>query len=77
MNKPVFYQAVLTKLENEDILRQTKGISIADRMDGDPEAKCPKCGQNHWWLLPLQGAVRRESGKPYMECLNCGYIIHL
>lgn len=43
----------------------------------DPEAKCPECGQNRWWLLPMQSATRREGGKLYIECLNCGYTTYL
>ena len=77
MNKPVFFQAVLTRLDEADVMKQTNGISVAERMDGDPEAKCPECGQNRWWLLPMQSAARREGGKPYIECLNCGYTTHL
>ena len=77
MNKPVFYQAVLTRLTDADVLKQTRGLSIAERMDGDELAKCPECGENHWWLLPMQGNARRTGGKPYMECLNCGYQTHL
>ena len=77
MSKPVFFQAVLTRLDDSEVLKQTNGVSVKERMDGDEEAKCPECGQNRWWLLPMQGAARREGGKPYMECLNCGYSTHL
>lgn len=77
MSKPIFYQAILTKLDEKDVLKQTNGISIKERMSGDEEAKCPDCGQNAWWLYPMQGAARRIGGKPYMECLNCGYTTHL
>jgi DNA-directed RNA polymerase subunit M/transcription elongation factor TFIIS len=75
MSKPVFYQAVLTKLNEADVLRQTKGIPIDERMGKD--AICPECGQNHWWLLPKQGCAVREGGKNYCECLGCGYTTHL
>ena len=77
MSKPRFFQAILTQLDEQDVLKQTKGISVKERMNGDEEAKCPDCGLNTWWLLPMQGAARRIGGKPYMECLNCGYQTHL
>ena len=77
MNKPKFYQAVLVQLTEGEVLKETRGQSIAERMDGDAEAKCPDCDKNEWWLNPKEGAAVRIGGKPYMECLNCGYTTHL
>lgn len=76
MSKPVFYQSALLLLDNEQVNEILKGQSLTDRM-GSEEAKCPDCGHNQWWLLPKQGAAYREGGKPYCECLYCGYITHM
>ncbi len=73
--KPEFFQAELRKLTDEEVLKETKGLSVDERMGKD--AKCPECGDNRWWLLPKAGAAVREGGKPYCECLNCGYQTHL
>jgi len=75
MSKPVFYQAILTKLDNDEVLNITKGIPINERTE-NKDGSCPECGDNHWWLYPMKSATRRD-GKAYMECLNCGYITHL
>jgi predicted RNA-binding Zn-ribbon protein involved in translation (DUF1610 family) len=76
MSKPKFYQAVLQPISDYKLRQITKGQSLTDRM-GNAEAKCPECGENFWWLLPKKGAAVREGGKPYCECLNCGYQTHL
>jgi predicted RNA-binding Zn-ribbon protein involved in translation (DUF1610 family) len=76
MIKPRFYQAVLHPLNEKEVKRITKGQSIADRM-GSENAECPECGKNEWWLLPTMSSAVREGGKPYCECLNCGYVTHL
>lgn len=80
-NKPKFYEAVLQEVEG-DVLKHVypeavaKHITIAERM-GDNNATCPNCGENKWWVHPKNSSMRREGGKPYVECLNCGYITHL
>lgn len=76
MNKPKFYQAALLKLDDDQVKTITKGQSLTDRM-GSEEAKCPECGHNEWWLLPVESAERREGQKPYCECIFCGYVTHL
>ena len=76
MKKPKFYQAVLKELTEEEVLKITKGESIADRME-DEEANCWHCGSNKWWLLPKESIAVKEGGKPYCECLGCGYKTHL
>ena len=76
MSKPKFYQAILQPLNEAEVLKLTKGQSLTDRM-GSPEARCPDCGKNEWWILPAMGAAIRIGGKPYCECLNCGYTTHL
>ena len=76
VNKPVFYQAVLQELDDQKVNEILKSSPMAVRM-GSEDAKCPECGQNKWWLLPKEGAAVREGGKPYCECLNCGYTTHM
>ena len=79
MSKPKFFQAVLVPVEN--VLEHVYGnkadlITMTERM-GSEEAKCPDCGKNVWWLLPKEGGAVREGGKPYIECIECGYQTHL
>ena len=76
MNKPKFYQATLLHLSDKEVKEILKGSSMTDRM-GSEEANCPECGHNEWWLLPKQGAAVRTGGKPYCECIFCGYSTHM
>ena len=76
MSKRKFYQAVLIELDDKKLNEVTKGQTIAERM-GDDNATCPECGSNKWWLLPKQSRAVLESGKPYCECLGCGYQTHM
>jgi hypothetical protein len=76
MSKPVFYQAILKPLTGSEVLELTNGLSIAERL-GNEKGSCPDCGLNQWWLLPKEGVAVKEGGKPYCECLNCGYQTHL
>jgi predicted RNA-binding Zn-ribbon protein involved in translation (DUF1610 family) len=84
MSKPKFYQAILVPVEDvlakvypENVKKYgSPMVTMAERM-GTSEAKCPDCGHNEWWLQPKEGAAVREGGKPYIECLNCGYQTHL
>lgn len=75
MNKPVFYQAILTKLDEDEVLNITKGIPINERTE-NKDGTCPECGEKKWWLYPTNSAIR-IGGKAYMECLNCGHVTHL
>ena len=80
--KPKFYQAVLKEVKGnvlDEVYPHLKGkdqLTMTERM-GSEEAKCPDCSNNEWWLLPNDGVAVREGGKPYIECLNCGYQTHL
>jgi len=85
MSKPKFYQAILVPVEGDVLAKVypenvkkygSPMVTMAERM-GTSEAKCPDCGHNEWWLQPKEGAAVREGGKPYIECLNCGYQTHL
>jgi len=80
--KPKFYQAVLVKVEGsvlDKVYPHFKGknqLTMTERM-GSEEAKCPDCSNNEWFLLPDDSVAVREGGKPYIECINCGYHTHL
>jgi predicted RNA-binding Zn-ribbon protein involved in translation (DUF1610 family) len=76
MAKPKFFQASLLRLDDDQVKDILKGSSMSERMGSD-SAECPECGLNVWWLLPLESVARREGGKPYCECLNCGYTTHM
>ena len=83
MSKPKFYQAVLVPIKGnvlDHVYPELKGspnqMTMTERM-GSEEAKCPECSNNEWWLLPDDSVTVREGGKPYIECLNCGYQTHL
>ena len=74
--KPKFYKAKLFPLTIKELLEITKGQNIAELMY-DKEARCPVCGKTKWWIFPDESIVMREGGKPYCECINCGYNTHL
>ena len=82
MGKPKFYQAKLVEVKEnviDHVYPHNKGVNqetLTDRM-GSENAICPECGKNKWWLLPVEGAAVREGGKPYIECIECGYNTHL
>lgn len=77
MNKPIFYQAVLVEVDNViETLYPNKNLTMADRMETE-DAKCFRCGENKWFLLPKESVAVREGGKGYIECLNCGNVTHL
>ena len=84
MSKPKFYQAKLVEVKGDVLAHAYPNtnmngkitMTMKERM-GDENATCPDCGKNKWWLLPKEGAAVREGGKPYIECLECGYQTHL
>ena len=81
MRKPKFYQAELVEIEGNVLdmvypYLKDDQLTMEERM-GSEEAKCPKCSNNEWWLLPGDSCAVREGGKPYIECLNCGLQTHL
>ena len=76
---PKFYQAVLKEVKGdvlEHVYHKGHGLTIEERM-GNKHGKCPDCGKNIWVLLPKETSAVREGGKPYIECMNCGYLSHL
>lgn len=82
MSKPKFYQAVLKEVKGnvlDHVYPHLKGhgqLTMAERM-GTDEAKCPECSKNKWMILADESVAVTQGGKPYIECLNCGYTTHL
>lgn len=84
MDKPKFYQAVLEEVQGnvfDHVYPDMKKhfidqFSIEDRL-GNPEGKCPDCEGNSWIILPEESSAVQEGGKPYIECMHCGYNTHL
>ena len=78
MSKPRFYKAKLVEVRN--IIEYVyplhhKEMTLEERMGKN--AECPECNGNDWWLLPKESVAVSEGGKPYCECLHCGYQTHL
>ena len=82
ISKPKFYQAKLEEVEGnviDHVYPHNKGVNqetMTDRM-GSEEAICPDCGKNHWIILAEESCAVTEGGKPYIECMGCGYLTHL
>ena len=81
MPKPKFYQAVLKEIKGdvlEHAYHKGHGLTLEERM-GDKNCTCPEtdCGGNKWMLLARESVAVQQGGKPYIECLNCGYVTHL
>lgn len=82
MAKPKFYQAKLVEVKGnvlDHVYPHLKGddqLTMTERM-GNPDAICPNCQANEWWLFPKECILVVEGGKPYMECLKCGFQTHL
>ena len=83
MSKPKFYQAVLVEVKGNvlhHVYPQFKGgkyePTMTERM-GDENATCPDCEKNHWILFAKESPAVVQGGKPYIECMECGYTTHL
>ena len=76
---PKFYKTVLIEIRGnvlDEVYPHQKGVTLTDRM-GSEDALCPDCTNNEWFLLPAESAAVMQGGKPYIECLICGYHTHL
>ena len=76
--KPKFYQAVLKPIK--DVMKHVYPtnhhlFTLEERMGKN--AGCPECGGNEWMLLADKQVAVAQGGKPYCECLGCGYMTHL
>jgi DNA-directed RNA polymerase subunit M/transcription elongation factor TFIIS len=72
MSKFKIYKADLKKLSHEEIMEKTKGQPLEERIE-----PCPECDGTRFWLYPDESSVVKEGMKPYGECMNCGYPMHL
>jgi len=75
---PKFYQAVLKPIK--DVMKHVYPTNhhlfkLEERMG--KHASCPECGGNEWMLLAQESVAVKQGGKPYCECLECGYSTHL
>lgn len=78
MEKPVFYQAKLVEIDDviNHVYPLSKGqITLEERLPNN--GQCLDCGNRNWWLLPKESIAVNVGGKPYIECLECGYSTHL
>ena len=72
-----FYQAALIRIDDViEHVKLPKGTTLEERL-GTPEGECPECGGKEWWLYPKRSSIVIQGGKPYCECLECGYLTHL
>lgn len=75
-----FYRSVLEPVSNDDVLTAVYPLRVAQQLtlqERLPNGVCEDCGDKEWIILPKESAMVRESGKPYIECKNCGYHTHL
>ena len=78
--KPVvveFFVAVLKPVK--DVIKHVypkhhKEITLNDRLGN---GCCEQCGGGKWWLLPKEAVSVKDSGKQWIECLECGFNTHL
>lgn len=75
---PKFYQAVLKPIK--DVMKHVYPtnhhlFTLEERMGKN--ASCSDCGGNEWMLLADKQVAVAQGGKPYCECLGCGYTTHL
>lgn len=75
-----FFKTVLVEIQDTEVLnlvypeRIANKLTLAERL---PENKCQNCNSTNWMILPKESCIVRESGKPYIECMNCGDFTHL
>lgn len=74
--KARIYKVVFVNLSNEEVMVITKGLPLSERME-NPDGECPRCQNTEWALLPDESEAVRDGGKPYIECIDCGYLTHL
>jgi len=80
-----FYKTILKKVKGNVLndvyphLVGTKNMPTLKERLGNNNGECPGCRNDkpRWMLLPNESVAVTEGGKPYIECLDCGYITHL
>ena len=77
---PKFYQSVLVPIEENEVLKSVYPERIANQLTLDerlPNCECYYCKGTDWIILPKESPTTKDSGKPYIQCMNCGYFTHL
>lgn len=75
-----FYKSVLTFVPENEVLNEVYPTRIAKQLTLDerlPNGLCEMCNGDEWIILSKESSIVKESGKPYIECMNCGSITHL
>lgn len=89
MEKPVFYKAILQKVEGnvlDEVYPHLVGTKHMPTLDERlfNKGNCPDCidqsikkTHTRWMLLPDESVAVSQGGKAYIECLDCGCVTHL
>lgn len=71
------YKRFADKAHTLNAIRNNQ-IRLTDRL-GD--GKCSECGASEWIILPVKhpfvSLEKNGTGKPIIQCYNCGNITHL
>jgi hypothetical protein len=77
---PTFYKSVLVEIPEHQVLGEVYPERIANQLtlqERLPNCECEDCKEKNWIILPKESPYTRDSGKPYIQCMNCGYLTHL
>ena len=80
MSKPRFFQAVLKEVKEnvlDHVYPHHKGKNQLTLEEHLPNGNCTECDCSSWIILPKESVGVQQGGKPYIECMNCGYMTHL
>ena len=81
MSEAKFFKSVLVELPVESVLEYSYGSTIAKQLTMEErlpnDCECTECGNRSWIIMAKESCTVVTGGKPYIECLNCGYITHL
>jgi hypothetical protein len=75
-----FYKSVLIEIPENQVIsevypeRIAKQLTLEERL---PNCECEECKGTEWIILPKESQTTKGSGKPYIECMKCGYLTHL
>lgn len=75
--KPTFYKCVLVEVEpiQHAYAKKPKVLASTTLDDRLPNGECDECGGNEWYFIPTK--AKPNETKPYICCMDCGYITHL
>lgn len=75
-----FYKTVLVPIAESEVLKTVYPEWLANQLTLEgrlPKCECEDCKGTDWIIRPKESVAVKESGKPYIECMNCGYVTHL